>query len=293
MAALRVLTWNLFHGRDHPPDEALFTWRSLLLKATERNATHVHVNRVLLQEFGDVIAGADWAVCLLQEVPPGWAGPLGERCGAETHLVLTSRNQLSPLRQRLARWNPDLIASGEGGSNLILVRLPWRITERGTVLLNPFLRRGLRERRRMALATIATGAVELCVANLHASTGDRYQTEEDIVRGAQRAVDFARGRPLVFGGDFNLRPRSSPILSDLEDRLQLAGPTANDAIDHLLVRRLEVLEAPHRWPPERHELPSGEPESSPSRAPLRLRLSDHAPVEAVFGLPQAADMGVR
>ena len=28
MEALRVLTWNLFHGRDHPPDEALFTWRS-------------------------------------------------------------------------------------------------------------------------------------------------------------------------------------------------------------------------------------------------------------------------
>jgi endonuclease/exonuclease/phosphatase family metal-dependent hydrolase len=251
------------------------------------------VNRVLLHEFTDVIAGADWSVCLLQEVPPGWAGPLAERCGAESHLVLTSRNQLSPLRQRLARWNPDLIASGEGGSNVILVRRPWRITERDSVLLNPFLRRGLRERRRMALVALACDTGELCVANLHATAGDRYQAEEDIVRGAQHAVDFAHGRPLVFGGDLNVRPRSSSILSELEDRLQLSGPTANDAIDHLLVRGLEAIEPPHRWPAERHELPFEERGSGPSQSSLRLRLSDHAPVEAVFGLPRAPDTGVR
>ena len=26
-----VLSWNLFHGRDFPPDRALLTWRSRLL----------------------------------------------------------------------------------------------------------------------------------------------------------------------------------------------------------------------------------------------------------------------
>jgi endonuclease/exonuclease/phosphatase family metal-dependent hydrolase len=293
VVALRALSWNLFHGRDHPPDKRLFTWRSRLLKATERNATHAQVNRVLLREFADVIAGAEWSLCLLQEVPPRWAGPLGERTGAQAHLVLTSRNQLAPLRGRLAQWNPDLIASGEGGSNLVLARAPWRITERGDVLLNPFPRRGLRERRRMALAAIASDAGELCVANLHTTAGDRYQAEADIVCGAQHAVDFARGRPLVFGGDLNVRPRSSSVFWELEHRFQLSGPTAADAIDHLLVRGLEVLEPPHRWPPERHELPLEEAGSTALQPALRLRLSDHAPVEALFGLPPARGMGVR
>ena len=36
---MRLLTWNLFHGRDHPPDPALFTRRSLWLRAEEHNET--------------------------------------------------------------------------------------------------------------------------------------------------------------------------------------------------------------------------------------------------------------
>ena len=28
---MRVLSWNLYHGRDFPPDPALFTLRSRLL----------------------------------------------------------------------------------------------------------------------------------------------------------------------------------------------------------------------------------------------------------------------
>jgi len=61
----------------------------------------------------------------------------------------------------------------------------------------------------MALAAIASGAGELCVANLHATAGDRHQAEEDIMRGAREAIGFADGRPLVFGGDLNVRPRTS------------------------------------------------------------------------------------
>jgi endonuclease/exonuclease/phosphatase family protein len=278
MADLRVLTWNLFHGRDHPPDPALFTRRSRLLRVTERTETHAQVNRPLFGEFAGVIAGAEWSVCFLQETPPSWAEPLAERCRAEAHAVLTSRNQLAWLRRRLGRWNPDLIASGEGGSNVILVRSPWRIVERGAVLLNPFPRRGLRERRRMALATLATNGSELCVANLHATAGDQAQAEAEVCRGAVLAVEFARGRPLVFGGDLNLRPRTSRVFADLHDRLGLAGPTAPDAIDHLLTRGPEVVEPPHPWPPERREVPFEGPDS----AGLRLRLSDHAPVAAAF-----------
>jgi endonuclease/exonuclease/phosphatase family metal-dependent hydrolase len=271
---LRVLTWNVFHGRDKPPDAALFTLRSRLFKTTVRNATHVQVNRPLFEEFAAVIAGASWAVCLLQEFPPPWADALARRCEADFQLVLTSRNQLAPLRRRLARWNPDLIASGEGGSNLTLVRRPWRIAERRSMLLNPFPRRRLCERRRMALAALVSDDAEICVANLHASAGDPRQAEQDVRSGAEAAIEFARERPLVFGGDLNLRPAESPLFEELERRFGLGGPTAPDAIDHLLVRGLDVVEPPRPWPAAQRELPA--------EHGLRLRLSDHAPVEATF-----------
>ena len=69
---MRVLSWNLYHGRDFPPDEALFTLRSRLLRVTERNATHVQVNRPLRDEFAGWIADHEWDVALLQEAPPLW-----------------------------------------------------------------------------------------------------------------------------------------------------------------------------------------------------------------------------
>ncbi len=46
-----AIAWNLFHGRDFPPDPGLFTWRSRLLGCSEANATHVQVNRDLRPEF--------------------------------------------------------------------------------------------------------------------------------------------------------------------------------------------------------------------------------------------------
>ena len=73
------ITWNLFHGRDFPPDPALSRWRSRLLRTTERNATHVQVNRDLCDEFAAVLAAARWDVALLQECPPRWAAALAAR----------------------------------------------------------------------------------------------------------------------------------------------------------------------------------------------------------------------
>jgi endonuclease/exonuclease/phosphatase family metal-dependent hydrolase len=280
MADVRTLTWNVFHGRDHPPGGELFTWRSRLFKVTERNATHAQVNRGLLPEFAEVLCAVDWSLCLLQEVPPRWPGALATRCGAEEHAVRTSRNQLAPLRRRLADWNPDLMQSWEGGSNLTLARPPWRIAQRDAVLLNPFPRRGLRERRWMVLTALTRGDAELCVGNLHATAGNRTQAETDVRRAAERAVAFAAGRPLILGGDFNLRPRETQVFVELERRFGLAAPTADDAIDHLLARGLEVVEPPRRWPPGQRELGSREPGSRG----LRLRLSDHAPVEAAYRL---------
>lgn len=277
---IRVITWNVFHGRDDPPDPGLRTWRSRLLRKTERNATHIQVNRSLLDEFASLLAEADWSICLLQELPPAWASPLERRTGAAGHLVLTSRNQLASMRRRLGRWSPDLLGSWEGGSNLVLARPPWRIARRGAPLLNPLPRRGLRERRRMALVTLAAEAAQLAVANLHASAGNRFQAEEDVRHAAELAVSFAGRRPLVFGGDLNLRPRSSSVFQELERRFRLASPTAPDAIDHILTRGLRAIDPPHAWPDTRRERPFRE-QGQGSR---RLRLSDHAPVEARFML---------
>ena len=76
-----ALAWNLFHGRDKPPGRELYTWRSRLLRVTERSATHVQVNRPLLNEFAGYIDSLDWQVALLQEAPPRWLEPLVPRVG--------------------------------------------------------------------------------------------------------------------------------------------------------------------------------------------------------------------
>jgi endonuclease/exonuclease/phosphatase family metal-dependent hydrolase len=269
-----ALSWNLFHGRDFPPDPALRTWRSRLLRLEERNATHVQVNRDLTAEFATLLAGAEWDVALLQECPPRFAEPLARACGAESQRALTSRNSLGGLRALLARQNPDLIASGEGGSNLTLVRVPGKlggIAERREMAIHE----GEPERRSMAFLATASG---VCVANLHATNDWPRLAEEDVLRAARAASEWASGRPLVFGGDLNLRPGKNPrIFRQLSEEFGLAPTTAPDAIDHVLCHGLEVVAPPTQWPPEKRELPLE------GRA---LRLSDHAPVQATFALAE-------
>jgi hypothetical protein len=274
-----VLSWNLYHGRDAPPNPDLFTLRSRWLKVTEHDGSYLQVNRLLLDEFADLIASTPWSLCLLQEVPPWWVEPLASRTGAIAHRVLTSRNQLAPLRRWLATLNPDLVGSAQGGANVTLVRPPWCVSEQRSLLLNPLPRRGLRERRRMGFLMASLEDNRVCVGNLHATAGAQPQAERDVLRAAEAAFTWAGGRPLLLGGDYNVRPATSRIFGELERRFGLASPTAEDAIDHLLVRGLDVVEAPARWPPERREI-----EASFDESERRLRLSDHAPLEARYRL---------
>lgn len=271
---LAALAWNLFHGRDSPPDRTLFTWRSRLLRRSERNATHVQVNRDLLPEFAALLAGAKWDVAMLQECPPRFADPLARACGAEPHRVLTSRNSLGSLRALAARLNPDLVASGEGGSNLTLVRAggtPGAIVERRGVTIHS----GRPERRAMALTRTASG---LCLANLHATNDRPALAAEDVLRAAAAATRWAGEAPLLFGGDLNLRPAEHPeVFERLRWRFGLAAPTGPQAIDHLLARGLDAVEPSRQLPPEWREVRSDE---------LALRLSDHAPVEGVYATPR-------
>lgn len=268
---IRVLSWNLYHGRDFPPDPALRTWRSRLLWITERNATHAQVNRSLLEEFARVLDGFEWDIALLQEAPPRWFAELGRRTRSSGLRVLTSRNLCPPVQRRLADLNPDLIASSDGGSNQILVRAPGAIIEhrRLTLAWRP-------EQRRMhwARISLADGS-RVCAANLHASAGLPEQASVEVVRAAEAALEWSGGAPLVFGGDLNIRPKRTPAPFEiLRERLGLDEPTAPDAIDHVLVRGLHVVDPPRRLAPERRELrePGG----------LRVRLSDHAPVVATL-----------
>jgi endonuclease/exonuclease/phosphatase family metal-dependent hydrolase len=280
------MTWNLFHGRDFPPDSTLFTWRSRLLRRSEGNGVHLQVNRSLLRQFADTIAQAKWDACLLQEVPPRWAQPIAARSRAHAFRTLTSRNQLRPLTGVLGRLNPDLIGSWEGGSNVILVRAPRRPVPGSfrSLLLNPLRERGLLgERRRMSFVAIEAvpGGRPIRVANLHATAGDRLQAERELIRAAETAIEWAGDAPLVLGGDLNLRPGNSPALfQELQRRLELCCPTAPDAIDHLLSRGLEPVEPPAPFP-----APSREIEVAWRGATGRIRLSDHAPVAATFAAP--------
>lgn len=278
---LRVLTWNLYHGRDRPPDPSLITRRSRLLRLTERNQTHLQVNRDLLAQFATVLCRADWDVALLQECPPRWSARLAAHCDAESHRVLTSRNTLGWPRALAARLNPDLIASNEGGSNLTLLRRrAGAIVERRALEL----RRGRRPERRVLVFTrlrLVDEPTEVCVGNLHASTGRTNQplAEEEVLLAAERSIEWACGAPLILGGDLNLRPRESDAFDELAERHGLRGATAPDAIDHLLVRGLEPVDPPRAWVPEEREV---------RERGLAIRLSDHAPVEATFDLSGAA-----
>src|SRR3954471_7423325 len=175
---MRVLTWNLYHGRDVPPGK-----------------------HPLLAEFAELLDGLDWDVALLQEAPPRWFRELQQRTRSSGARILTSRNSFSWLRGRLADWRPDLMRSGEGGSNQLLVREPDGIADHRAVTLT-----WLPERRKMHWVRLDSGA---CVANLHASTNGTRAGRE-VVRAAALAAEWSDSMPLVFGGDLNLRPARQP-----------------------------------------------------------------------------------
>lgn len=173
---MRVLSWNLFHGRSLPPS-----------------------HRELLAEFSALLAGWPWDVALLQEVPPWWPPLLARACDAEQRTALTSRNSLLLLRRAVARRNPELAKSNGGGANALLARRP--IARDEAVML-----RRLPERRVAQIACLADGVV---VANYHASTRVPL-AEQELAVLSERVLRAAGGGPAVLGGDLNLRSPAPP-----------------------------------------------------------------------------------
>jgi endonuclease/exonuclease/phosphatase family metal-dependent hydrolase len=196
---MQVLTWNLFHGRARPP-----------------------AGRDLLEEFATALAAWPWDVALLQEVPPWWPEPLARRCRASMRMALTSRNELLPLRRWLAvRW-PDVVRSGGGGSNAILVRGE-RVLDHRRLLL-----RRLPERRALHGVRLGDGT---WVANVHAEQQPRERPERDIGRGARALSGWAADAPIVLGGDLNIPDPHVPGF----ERAVAHG------VDHVLVRGLRPV----------------------------------------------------
>jgi endonuclease/exonuclease/phosphatase family metal-dependent hydrolase len=172
---VRVLSWNLFHGR------------------AGRSA-----GRPLAHAFAATLAGWAWDVALLQEVPPWWPEPLARAAGAQARRALTSRNELPALRRALASRRPDLLKSEGGGCNAILVRGAIADHREVELTRNP-------ERRVAHGVALADGT---WVVNLHASTHPRAQNRADLETAAAAARAWAGDAPLVLGGDLNdTRPR--------------------------------------------------------------------------------------
>lgn len=175
---MRVLTWNLYHGRSLPP-----------------------ARRELSAQFAALLGCWEWDAALLQEVPPWWPALLARASGAHQRLALTSRNAGLPVRRALARRWPELIKSNGGGCNAILARAP--ILEHRALRLRTWP-----ERRVAQLAKLRGGT---CVVNYHASSRPPL-AEDELARLLACAQEWARDSPLIVGGDLNLR---SPLAAEL------------------------------------------------------------------------------
>jgi len=193
---MRVLTWNLYHGRAVPP-----------------------AGHDLLGEFAAALAGWAWDVALLQEVPPWWPPALARACDADVRSALTSRNALLPLRRAIAVRAPDLIKSNGGGANAILVR-----SSAGPIAgERRLLLRRRPERRVCHAVTLADGT---WWANVHAQVHSPVRAQADIGHAAAATLAWSAGAPAVLGGDFNVR---DPAARDLQ---ALGGR----GVDHVLGR---------------------------------------------------------
>jgi endonuclease/exonuclease/phosphatase family metal-dependent hydrolase len=171
--ALRVLTWNLFHGRSVPD-----------------------APRSLLHDFAALIASWEWDVALLQEVLPWWPPELGRAAGASARMALTSRNVVPPLQRLITERRPDRFKSWSGGANAILVR--------GRAIREHRVRRlrCLPERRVAHGVLLGDGT---WVTNLHAQAHAERRAQADLDLAAEATTLWAAGAPTVLGGDLNLR----------------------------------------------------------------------------------------
>ena len=262
-----IRSWNVFHGRSHPPGRELFLERMLALAVRDRPD----------------------ALCL-QEVPPWALSRLGEWSGMTVFGVVAARPSVGPfpstaaLGGRLTALDPARFRGAFAGqANAILLdpRLV-ALDERSLVLNARRFRRA--QARRLALPLVdelywakerrvcqalrvrlVDGRVAT-VANFHATgSKDKRIPDAEVLRAATFADALAGPEEIcVLAGDFNVGPERSFTLSELV-KAEWGFSAPADGIDHVLVRGAATSD-PVRWPIARRRVDG-------------VVVSDHAPVE--------------
>lgn len=300
---MRVLTWNLFHGRDGLPGLGATprsTWRGI----PEDDGVHMHVNRKLTDLMARRIRA--WApdVAALQEVPTGAIRGIVATTGMQA-VGTTTGPLIGParLRDALAARNPDLWRSHEGNANVLLVSPALEVVEGSprSVLLNPVeaiwramrelgleageVRHYLTQERRLVMARLRTrGGAEVVVGCVHCHNARHPGlVGREMLRCGEVVAAAADGGPAILAGDLNAPPRH-PALATLGGLgWEGAAPVAGIGIDRILHRGLEVAEPQRRMDPADRD--AGVWWRGRER---RVRLSDHDPVVATLRVRASA-----
>jgi endonuclease/exonuclease/phosphatase (EEP) superfamily protein YafD len=209
---MRVLTWNLFHGRARPGG------RAERARPDRRGS--------LRGDFAQHLDGWEWDVALLQEVPPWWGPALGAATRAAARTARTSRNWLLPLRRAVAERRPELLGSWGGGANVILVRGQAIAEHRRSTL------RLLPERRVVHAVRLADGT---WAGNFHGQ-GNGWDgrhcepwAQADLALAGRTLLAWAGDAALVLGGDTNTFRPVAPA------GMRHAG---GHRVDHVFARHL-------------------------------------------------------
>jgi endonuclease/exonuclease/phosphatase family metal-dependent hydrolase len=192
-----------------------------------------------------------------QEVPLWALGRLADWSGMRVMTARAKPALLGRLAEPLHRLEARFVRSAlTGQANALLVGPRLEVEAVRVVVLTE--NEG-RERRVCQLAELRAPGTIFTAANLHAS-GARHNARAELALVEERVAGTSRA---VVCGDFNVPALGLPGFSS-----PLPG------IDQVLVRGLALLRPAVRWAEER-------------RRHGNVILSDHAPVDAVAGLPAA------
>jgi len=240
-----------------------------------------HERRKHLETMARLMVEDDPDLILLQEVPV-WAGPelraltgmgltLAPAYGA--HVPFVHVPLPLAVGAAVGRALPDLVRTQvEGQANAVLYGPSLLLVSARRAQVNEG-RRFRGEPRIAQLVRLRHRAAgrEFVVANVHLDPGDN---REQVERAGFMLERFARGAPMVLGGDVNA-PASSPGVRGLVQRGWIEDASAVDArIDHIFVRGFEMEEPATPWDSRRREIVRD--------GALPIRLSDHDPVDAVI-----------
>lgn len=229
---IRVVSWNLFHGRSQPPQRAN-----------------------LLPTFAGALAAEPWDVCALQEVPPWWPAELGRRLGASVRTTRTSllRASCPGAQEQIHRRDPERIGVRGAGVNALLVR-----PAAGEIIAHRAARlRRVPQRRTMhAAALLQPGGDVIWFVNLHTHNRPESQAALDTLLALRLARSWAAGRQgtsgqpedrVVVAGDLNLKVPAGLVRLEGFDHLH------GRHVDHILGRGVRlagdaVATRVHAWP---------------------------------------------